>query len=70
MTREEIMQKAFDAIVEADEDMAAEVIEEGKAEGVQNTLLSLAKDGIISVQEAAKRAKMPESDFRNLLKQG
>ena len=34
MTREELMQKAFDAIVEADEDMAREVLDEGAAEGV------------------------------------
>lgn len=34
MAREDIMQKAFDAIVEADEDMAQEVLEEGAAEGI------------------------------------
>lgn len=34
MSREEIMQKAFDAIVEADEDMATEVMDEGVAEGI------------------------------------
>jgi len=34
MTREELMQKAFDSIVEADEDMANEVLAEGKGMGV------------------------------------
>ena len=43
MTREEIMQKAFDSIVEADEDMAAEVLEEGKAEGI--TAVEMLQEG-------------------------
>ena len=43
MTREEIMQKAFASIVEADEDMAAEVIEEGKAEGI--TAVEMLQEG-------------------------
>ena len=43
MTREEIMQKAFDSIVEADEDMASEVIEEGKAEGI--TCVEMLQEG-------------------------
>lgn len=34
MTREELMQKAFDAIVEADEDMAVEVMDAGAEAGV------------------------------------
>ena len=32
MTREELMKKAFDAIVEADEDMAVEAMDEGAKE--------------------------------------
>lgn len=43
MTREEIMQKAFNAIVEADEDMAAEVLEEGKAESI--TAVEMLQEG-------------------------
>lgn len=43
MTREELMQKAFDAIVEADEDMAREVMDEGAAEGV--TTVELLQEG-------------------------
>ena len=43
MTREEIMQKAFDSIIEADEEMAAEVIEEGKAEGI--TAVEMLQEG-------------------------
>ena len=34
MTRDEVMQKAFDSILEIDEDMAAEALECGKAEGI------------------------------------
>lgn len=43
MTRDELMQKAFDAIVEADEDMAREVLDEGAAEGV--TAVELLQEG-------------------------
>lgn len=43
MAREELMQKAFEAIVEADEDMAAEVLEEGKAAGI--TAVELLQEG-------------------------
>lgn len=34
MTRDELMKKAFDAIVEIDEDMCSEVLEEGKDMGI------------------------------------
>ncbi len=43
MTREELMEKAFEAIVEADEDMATEVLEEGEKEGV--TAVELLQEG-------------------------
>ena len=43
MTRDELMQKAFDAIVEADEDMAREVLDEATAEGV--TAVDLLQEG-------------------------
>lgn len=43
MTREELMNKAFEAIVEADEDMALEVLEEGKKEGI--TAVELLQEG-------------------------
>ena len=43
MTREELMQKAFDAIIEADEDMAKEALDEGAAEGV--TAVELLQEG-------------------------
>lgn len=43
MAREDIMQKAFDAIVEADEDMAQEVLEEGAAEGI--TAVEMLQEG-------------------------
>ena len=43
MSREELMKKAFDAIVEADEDLAAEVLDEGAAEGI--TAVELLQEG-------------------------
>lgn len=43
MAKEDLMKKAFDAIVEADEDMAVEVMEQGAAEGV--TTVELLQEG-------------------------
>lgn len=43
MKREDLMRKAFNAIVEADEDMAAEVLDEGEIEGV--TAVELLQEG-------------------------
>lgn len=42
-------------------------IEEGRAEGVLSSLVSLVKDGLISVIEAAKRADMSEESFKRYL---
>ena len=36
MSREEIMQKAIDSILEIDEDMAVEALEAGKGEGISS----------------------------------
>ena len=41
--------------------------EEGRKEGVINTLLMLVKDGIISVEDAAKRANLSVSTFQKYL---
>lgn len=43
MTREELMEKAFDAIVESDEDMVREVLDEGKALGL--TCVEMLQEG-------------------------
>ena len=43
MAKEELLQKAFDAIVEADEDMAEEVLNAGAAEGI--TAVELLQEG-------------------------
>lgn len=43
MTREQLMQKAFDSIVEADEDMATETMDEGAKEGI--TAVELLQEG-------------------------
>jgi len=42
-------------------------IKEGRKEGVINTLLMLVKDGIISVEDAAKRANLSVSMFQKYL---
>ena len=42
-------------------------IKEGRREGVINTLLMLVKDGIISVEDAAKRANLSVSTFQKYL---
>lgn len=41
----------------------AEQREEGREEGVLATLISLVKDGILTVVDAAKRANMTVDDF-------
>lgn len=43
MTREDLVRKAFDAIVEADEDMAVKVLDEGKVAGI--TAVELLQEG-------------------------
>ena len=42
-------------------------IKEGRKEGVINTLLMLVKDGIISVEDAAKRANLSVRKFQKYL---
>jgi len=44
-----------------------EGIKEGRKEGVINTLLMLVKDGIISVEDAAKRANLSVGTFQKYL---
>ena len=43
-------------------------IKEGRKEGVINTLLTLVKDGIISVEDAAKRANISVSNVSKIFK--
>jgi len=40
---------------------------EGRAEGVVSTLISLVKDGLLTMTEAAKRAGMSESELKKLM---
>ena len=42
---------------------------EGRTEGVLATLISLVKEGLLSVQQAAARAKLSVGDFERLLSQ-
>ena len=53
------------------EDIDQEVLEKSKnkwiKEGVINTLIMLVKDGIISVEDAAKRANLSVSKFQKYL---
>ena len=41
----------------------AEQREEGRAEGVLDTLIDLVKDGILTIVDAAKRANMTVAEF-------
>ena len=41
--------------------------EEGRKEGVNSTLVSLVKDGILSMKDAASRADMSEEAFKSLI---
>ena len=43
-------------------------IEKGRQEGTINTLISLVKDGILSLDEAATRADMSAKDFKKYIK--
>lgn len=40
-----------------------EAKEEGKAEGIMETLAGLVKDGLLTLSDAAKRANMTVSEF-------
>ena len=42
-------------------------IEKGIEQGRQNTLIALVQDGLLPVEEAAKRAEMAVEDFKKLL---
>ena len=48
---------------QAIEEMRAEERAEGRAEGILKTLVSLVKDGILTLSEAAKRENMTVEDF-------
>ena len=44
-------------------DARAEGIEKGRVEGTLKTLISLVKDGILTITEAASRANMTVAEF-------
>ena len=58
------MKELYDIFKEESKD---KWIKEGRKEGVINTLLILVKDGIISVEDAAKRANISVSTFQKHL---
>ena len=58
------MKELYDIFKEESKD---KWIKEGIKEGVINTLLMLVKDGIISVEDAAKRANLSVSTFQKYL---
>ena len=57
MTLDEIVQDAVNAASAT-----------AKAEGILESLISLVKDNLITIEEAAKRAGLPIEDFRKLIK--
>ena len=58
------MKELYDIFKEESKD---KWIKEGRKEGAINTLLTLVKDGIISVEDAAKRANLSVSTFQKYL---
>ena len=46
-------------------DARAEGIEKGRVEGTLKTLISLVKDGILTITEAASRANMTVAEFED-----
>ena len=58
------MKELYDIFKEESKD---KWIKEGIKEGVINTLLILVKDGIISVEDAAKRANLSVGTFQKYL---
>ena len=58
------MKELYDIFKEESKD---KWIKEGRKEGVINTLLMLVKDGMISVEDAAKRANLSVSTFQKYL---
>ena len=58
------MKELYDIFKEESKD---KWIKEGRKEGMINTLLMLVKDGIISVEDAAKRANLSVSTFQKYL---
>ena len=59
---EEIMCRAI-------EEMRNQEREEGKIEGTTETMISLVRDGLIAVSEAAKRMQLSQSEFKTLMEQ-
>ena len=58
------MKELYDIFKEKSKD---KWIKEGRKEGVINTLLMLVKDGIISVEDAAKRANLSVGTFQKYM---
>ena len=58
------MKELYDIFKEESKD---KWIKEGRKEGMINTLLMIVKDGIISVEDAAKRANISVSTFQKYL---
>ena len=48
---------------------AKDILKQGIRQGLEEGLLSLVRDGLLSVEEAARRLQMSESEFKKLLKQ-
>ena len=55
-------------IAKGREEGIREGIKEGIKEGTVNVLISLVKDGILSIADAAKRANMSEESFIQYIK--
>lgn len=72
MTKDDRFEETINELSRKDSVTMCEVLDKvearGRKEGVISVLISLVKDGILSVSEAAKRADMSEESFKQYLK--
>ena len=68
-TINEVKGKEYVTMCEVLDRVEARGREEGIKEGTVNILISLVNDGILSIEDAAKRADMSEESFRRYLEQ-
>ncbi|ETO98830.1 hypothetical protein HMPREF1495_0263 [Lachnoanaerobaculum sp. MSX33] len=72
MTKDDRFEETINELSRKESVTMCEVLDKvearGRKEGVISVLISLVKDGILSVSEAAKRADMSEENFKQYLK--
>ena len=71
MTKDDRFEETINELIRKESVTMCEVLDKvearGRKEGVISVLISLVKDGILSISEAAKRADMSEESFKEYL---